>query len=380
MEINTALPEQMHPSGDRVVFEDSAIPKSRIVSIDAFRGFTILAMIFVIQVAGYTNLPFTMSWFGSPPVSTFHHAAEAAGNTTGIGLTFTDLVAPFFVFIVGMVLPLSKKRRGREWRRHVGNRTFLLIALGVLYISLIFGLSYWWGILQAIGVAYFLGAVSILIPRWQRWILLFAIAAFHLIMSNSFSWWLHLGDPSRPFFTLANLNGDPLRPLTIHCTPWASISYGLITIAGTFLGEAVLTKNASKIIKESILLFIVFCGIGYALHLYSWPHFAMNKETVSVSYSLFTSGVSAITYLIFYLIIDVARYQRWAWALIIFGSNALLGYFLQPVVRILAYSLGFKNYLIGYSGLTGVLVGLIWTAVLWYIVYLFNKRNIFLKI
>ena len=355
-------------------------PKGRVVSIDAFRGFTILAMIFVIQVAGYTNLPFTMSWFGSPPVSTFLHAAEAPGNTAGIGLTFTDLVAPFFVFIVGMVLPLSKKRRGKEWWHHVGSRTFLLIALGVIYISLIFGISYWWGILQAIGVAYFMGAVSILIPKWQRWILVFVIAGFHLIMSHSFPWWLHLGDPSRPFFTIANLSGDPLRPLTIHCTPWASISYGLITIVGTILGEAILTKNSSTIIKQSILLFVVFCGVGYILHLYDWPNFAMNKETVSASYSLFTSGVSAITYLIFYLIIDIAQIQKWAWALIIFGSNALLGYFLQPIVRIFAYALGFKTYLVGYEGMMGVLVGLIWTAVLWYIVYLFNKRNIFLKI
>ena len=355
-------------------------PKGRIVSIDAFRGFTILAMIFVIQVAGYPNLPFTMSWFGSPPVSTFHHAADAVGSTTGIGLTFTDLVAPFFVFIVGMVLPLSKKRRGKEWWTHVGSRTFLLIALGVLYISLIFGISYWWGILQAIGVAYFMGAVSILLPKWQRWIIVFAVAAFHLFMSHTFSWWLHLGDPSAPFFTIANLSGDPLRPLTIHCTPWASISYGLLTIVGTILGEAVLTKNKSTIIKQSLLIFVVFCGVGYALHLYDWPNFAMNKETVSASYSLFTSGISALTFLIFYLIIDVWQYQKWAWALIIFGSNALLGYFLQPIVRIFLYALGFKPYLIGHEGMMGVFVGLIWTGLLWYIIYLFNKRNIFLKI
>ena len=355
-------------------------PKGRIASIDAFRGFTILAMIFVIQVAGYKNLPFTMSWFGSPPVSTFHHAADAEGSLTGIGLTFTDLVAPFFVFIVGMVLPLSKKRRGKEWWKHVGTRTFMLIALGVIYISLIFGISYWWGILQAIGVAYFMGAVSILLPKWQRWIFVLIIAGFHLFMSYTFGWWTHLGDPSAPFFTIANLSGDPLRPLTIHCTPWASISYGLITIVGTILGDAVLTKDRSTIIKQSIFVFLNFCVVGYALHLYNWPNFAMNKETVSASYSLFTSGISAITFLLFYLIIDVWQYQKWAWALIVFGSNALLGYFLQPIVRIFAYALGFKPYLTGHEGMMGVLAGLIWTAVLWYIVYLFNKRNIFLKI
>ncbi len=355
-------------------------PKARIAAIDAFRGFTVLAMIFVIQVAGYSNLPLTMSWFGSPPVSTFHHAADAAGNATGIGLTFTDLVAPFFVFIVGMVLPLSKKRRGGEWWHHVGKRTFMLIILGVLYISLIFGLSYWWGILQAIGIAYFMGAAFMFLPKWQRWIGVFLIAGFHLFMSHTFHWWLHLGDPAKPFFTIANLNGDMLRPLTIHCTPWASISYGLITIVGTILGEAVLTKDPKTIIRQSLLIGFAFCAAGYILHRIDWPNFAMNKETVSASYSLFTSGVSAITFLIFYLIMDLGQYQKWAWVFMVFGSNALLGYFLQPIVRIFAYALGFKSYMIGYSAWSGMFAGLVWTAVLWIIVYAFNKKNIFLKI
>ncbi len=144
----------------------------RISSIDAFRGFTVLAMIFVIQVANYTQLPLTMSWFGSPPVSTFKHAGDAI-NATGVGLTFTDLVAPFFVFIVGMSLTLSKKRRGSEWWKHVGKRTIMLIVLGVIYISLALGsanswggISYWWGILQAIGIAYFMGAVATLLPNF----------------------------------------------------------------------------------------------------------------------------------------------------------------------------------------------------------------------
>ena len=360
---------------------------NRVTSIDAFRGFTVLAMIFVIQVAGYTNLPLTMSWFGSPPVSTFKHAADAVGATTGIGLTFTDLVAPFFVFIVGMVIPLSRKRRGGAWWKHVGNRTVMLILLGVVYISLALGsahewggLSYWWGILQAIGIAYFMGAASMLLPRWQRWLLVLVIASFHLYMSLSFHWWLHLGNPQNGFWTIANLSGDPLTPLTIHCTPWASISYGLITVVGTILGESLLSKSHKTIITHSLIIGAVLCAAGYLLHLYDWPVFAMNKETVSVSYSLFTSGFSAITFLIFYLIMDVAKYQKWAWAFIVFGSNALLGYFLQPIVRIFVDALGFKPYYVGLSGWYGMFIGLIWTALLWVVLLWCNKRNIYWRI
>jgi predicted acyltransferase len=354
--------------------------RDRVTSIDAFRGFTVLAMVFVIQVAGYSNLPLTQSWFGSPPVSTFHHAADAAGNATGIGLTFTDLVAPFFVFIVGLVLPLSRKRRGSEWWNHVLRRTLFLIVLGALYISLIFGLSYWWGILQAIGVAYFLGASAMFLPRNARWALAFGIAGLHLLLTHTLPWWTHLGEPGAPFLTIANLHGDPLRPLTVHCTPWASISYGVIAIVGTLLGDAVATRSTRTIIRHSLLIGIVFGVVGYMLHRLDWPLFAMNKETVSASYALFTSGVAGLTFLLFYLILDVARAQTWAWPLIVFGSNALLGYFLQPIVRNFVFALGFREYLSGYSGWDGMLVGLIWTAVLWAAIYWCNRHNLYWRI
>ena len=366
--------------------EEGAMPtsemikkKKRVASIDAFRGFTVLAMIFVIQVAQYKDLPLTGSWFGSAPVSQFKHAAAVEG-AGGIGCTFTDLVAPFFVFIVGMCIPLSRRRRGKEWWNHVGTRTFLLIVLGVIYISLILKLSYWWGILQAIGVAYFMGAVFMLFPSLWRWIAVFAILGFHAFMSHHFHWWTTLGEEGAPFLTIANLAGDPLRPLTVHCTPWASISWGAITIVGTLLGEAILTRSHKKIITQSLIIGAVFTGIGYAVHRFNWPHYAMNKDTVSASYSLFTSGVSAFTFLIFYIIMDVAGYKKWAWIFIVFGANALLGYFMQPVVRIFVFALGFKEYLSGHSGWVGMYYGLMWTALLWVVVYWCNRRNIYWKI
>jgi predicted acyltransferase len=259
-------------------------------------------------------------------------------------------------------------------------RTGLLILLGVLYISLILGLSYWWGILQAIGIAYAMGAVSLSLPYWKRLALVLLILAFHLVMAHSVSWWLHLGNPEAPFFTIANLLGDPLRPLTVHCTPWASISYGAITIAGTLVGEAVLTGIPRRIITSSLGLGIGFTILGYAIHRYHFPTFAMNKDVVSASYALTTSGVSAMTFLIFYLIIDVKKQRRWAWPLMVFGSNALLGYFLQPIVRNALFALGFRDYLAGHSGWEGICYGLLWTGFIWTVLFWCNKRNIYWKI
>ncbi len=435
--------------------------KARVESIDAFRGFTIFAMILVIQVAGYKHLPLTFPHLGSAPVSTFKHASEDGepeewafwegrevsreyvearivareGNTYtveipareqettrtysgvkvrhakplkpgdrifahfpgaaaahvnrpqeeitprfqgfGNGCTFTDLVAPFFVFIVGMCIPLSRQRRGGEWWHHVGVRTIGLILAGVLYISLILKLSYWWGILQAIGVAYFMGAASMFLPPVARWALVAGIAVAHGWLTIHVPWWVELGDKSRPFLTIARLDGDPLRPLTVHCTPWASVSYGMITIIGTLLGDAIVTRDRRQIARRALLIGIPLTVLGYLLHQFGFP---MNKDYVTSSYSLFTAGIGALCFLLFYWPIDVWGVKRWAIVFNVFGANALLAYFLQPIVRIFMQALGLYPFFTSKVGWNGMAWGLLWTFILWGVVWYCNRSNIYWKL
>lgn len=427
-------------------------PKKRVDSIDAFRGFTIFAMIFVIQVAGYKFLPLTFPHFNSAPVSTFKHAGEDGESEEwafwegsdvskiytkakvtekisnsiynveieyknsnvkktfksvrvvhakplnpgeeiimikknpdappefrgiGNGCTFTDLVAPFFVFIVGICIPLSKKGRGAGWWKHAGFRTLGLIIAGIIYISLVLKASYWWGILQAIGIAYFMGAAALQLPVWGRWILAVAVAFVHGFMTWHFPWWVELGDKGRPFLTILAPDGDPLRPLTVHCTPWGSISYGLITVVGTIIGESVVTKDPKKIIRHCLLVGLVFTIGGYVLHIYQAP---INKDFVSPAYSVFTSGIGALTFLLFYLVMDVLGIKKWAYVFNEYGKNALLAYFMQPIVRIFISALGFYEFFKGCSGWYGMYAGFLWTMLLWCVVLWCNKKEIFWKL
>jgi len=424
---------------------------NRVEAIDAFRGFTIFAMIFVIMVAGYGNLPLIFPQCGSVPVSTFKHAGEdggpsdwarwekenpgtnyypgtvlsnsghntysvkiTQGNETtfktfdnvpiwtpkplkkgdeivaqikgtqtqfqfpGIGCTFTDWVAPFFVFIVGLCIPLSRMRHGKDWWKHVGYRTLGLILLGMIYISMIMKVSYWWGILQAIGIAYFMGAAMMLLPTWPRWAAFFVLCIVHGWLSWNVPWWTEIGDKTQGFWSILNPLGDPLRPLTIHCTPWGSTGYGIITIAGTFLGEAVATRDKYKILIQSLGMGIILCGIGYLLHLYLIP---INKDVVSVSYGIFTSGIGAIAFLAFYWVIDVWQFKKgWVWFLAVFGSNALLAYFMQVIVRAFMQALGLYAGLTSQSGWAGMLRGVEWTMILWCVVLYCNRKNIYWRL
>jgi predicted acyltransferase len=428
----------------------AALPAQRLASLDAFRGFTIAGMIFVIMVAGYKELPHTFPAFGSAPVSTWKHAGEDGdpeawahwhsdrsyhrakvvqvlgggkydvavnGATTepqvyrrvgirhpkplekeanviavfpnaggepaiqgiGNGCTFTDLIAPFFVFIVGVALPLSRRRRGAQWWKHVGTRTLLLIGAGVLYISLALkGISWWWGILQAIGIAYFLGAASLLLPPAPRWAVLAALTATHALLSWYVPWWTHLpADMSHGFYTLSNPLGDKLAPLNVHTTPWGSLAYGILTIIGAFIGEALLKRDHNHVLSQSLILGILCAAAGYAIHRLGIP---MNKDHVSVSYSLFSAGAAALSFLGFYWVIDVKGIRAWAWPLSVFGANPLLAYFLQPLVRICFVQLGLYAWFTARSGWSGMGWGLLWTFILWCVCLYCNKRNIYWRL
>lgn len=95
---------------------------SRVVSIDIFRGVTIAVMIFVNELSGVRGLP----WW------TYH----AHGNQDV--MTYVDMVFPFFLFIVGMSMPLSVEQRLKRnpslvslWL-HVIVRSLSLLVLGLI--------------------------------------------------------------------------------------------------------------------------------------------------------------------------------------------------------------------------------------------------------
>ena len=71
------------------------LPLRRVLAIDAFRGLTILAMIFVNTLEDVQGMP---SWL--------YHTPENSD-----GLTFPDLVFPAFLFIVGMSIPFATAQR-----------------------------------------------------------------------------------------------------------------------------------------------------------------------------------------------------------------------------------------------------------------------------
>jgi predicted acyltransferase len=103
----------------------TSLPRRRILSIDAFRGLTILVMVFVNQLGGVSGVP---QWAR-------HMKADADA------MSFVDVVFPAFLFIVGMSIPFALGQRqargddGAGLQRHVLARTLGLVLLGVFMVN-----------------------------------------------------------------------------------------------------------------------------------------------------------------------------------------------------------------------------------------------------
>ena len=129
-----------------------ALPGRRLASIDALRGFDMFWLMqeesgLVLALAAALHLPFQAV------------LAKQLDHTPWVGITFWDLIAPLFLFIVGLILPFaiqSRLRRGGSRKTilfHILRRTALLIVLGLVFngiLQLNFSDFRYTGVLQRI--------------------------------------------------------------------------------------------------------------------------------------------------------------------------------------------------------------------------------------
>ncbi|NLD61865.1 hypothetical protein GX645_05370 [Candidatus Sumerlaeota bacterium] len=293
------------------------------------------------------------------------------------GCTICDWVAPFFVFIVGVCIPLSRKYRREQWLGHVGKRTLALLGLGFLDMSLGAGLSYWWGILQSIAIAYCVAALVVSFSGKTRFFLVLILGAIHLFMTQEFSWWTFVGNPDVPPFSINTLDGDLLRPLNAHCTPWAGLGYVLVAIIGTLVGDSFGTRDIHIILKRTLLATACPFIIMGTLLMFLQP---MSKEEVTTSYAFFTAGVAAAILALFYLTIDVWKHKYWTRLFTVFGVNPLLAFILQPFLRMTFEKLGLLQLYHNHAGPEAIAWGLAWVMTVWIIVLFCNKKGWYWKV
>ncbi len=290
----------------------------RLLSLDVFRGATIAAMILVNNPGDWG----TVYW---PLLHAPWH-----------GWTPTDLIFPFFLFIVGVSLTLSKRASFRP----ALVRSLKLVGLGLLlnlypYFP-IAGLR-WPGVLQRIGVCYLAAwaAKRYLRPRSTVLLTLALLVGYWLVMTR-------LGGPEGHAPNLeveTNLSAQLDRVLLVphvwsQTKTWdpegflSTFPAFATTLLGLLFGEWLLGRTNRSPFRTTLGLLLaglVLTLLGVAWGEWAPPSllFPINKGLWTSSYVLLTGGLAAASLGLCYVVVDVAGWRTWATSFISYGRNAI---------------------------------------------------------
>lgn len=342
----------------------SKTAKPRIASVDQFRGFAIISMIFVNYLALFTAAP---GWFR---------------HTDGAGLNFADLVAPYFVFIIGLMYARSYRSRVRRSGLHLTRIHFLkryafLIIIGAVMSGVGFvavhtalrfspetvartagdhDVSAWassilyWGVLQAIGAA---GIITLLFIGFRSWVRFLGGCILLIIY--------HL------FLKLAGTD-SVLR--FAHGGPLGSLGWGTLLLFSTILGD----KLESHCKKTAVFWFLGFgiflAGSGFFLG----ELLPLSKDLVSISYVFTSTGLCSLTFLVFFLLVDCASFRFPHLTLL--GRNALILYIAHELFVAIAGAIAGHD-----ARWLGVAAGFAWVYLACYLLArALDRRSLYLKL
>lgn len=311
----------------------SDFTSKRLFSLDALRGFD---MLWIIGADEF-----------------FHELAHASGsplwNTIAAqfthpswnGFHFYDLIFPLFLFVAGVASPFSvagrlKKGKTRQQiLRHVIKRGLILVLLGIIYNN---GLRIqpvseirFASVLGRIGLAYMFANIIFLFAK-RRW----QIIWFFVLLVG---YWLLLKFTSAPGFPRGDLTMEGnfasyvdrlLLPGRLYekihdpegiLSTIPAICTGLLGIfAGLWLkeGKASAQRKAGGLAIAGAVA-LVFAQI--------WNmDFPINKNLWTSSFVLRTGGLSLLLLALFYFIIDVKGFKKWAFFFKVIGMNSILIY------------------------------------------------------
>ncbi|MEM9831933.1 MAG: DUF5009 domain-containing protein [Bacteroidota bacterium] len=362
--------------------------KQRLLSLDVLRGITIIGMIVV-------NTPGSWSYVYPP----LQHAEWH-------GLTPTDLVFPFFLFMVGISITLALGRRVESGVPLQGvvskivKRFFIIYALGLflaLFPAFDFANLRYVGVLPRIAVVYLVCSLLFLKLSWRGTAWLSGITLI--------TYWLMMVLIPVPGVGVANLEpgtnlaawlDELLVPGRMYRVTWDPEGF-LSTFPAIVTGfTGVLTGywlRSSQTVERKIIGMMVAgvlaCLVGYLWHQF----FPVNKNLWSSSYVLVSSGMALLLLGTLYWFIDVKHYRGWTPFFVAFGMNAITAYVLHgTLIDAFHFSINEAGDTLRDSSFQGLIqLGLVpeMASFIWAVLYLLlcfipiwimYRRNIIVKV
>jgi predicted acyltransferase len=301
----------------------------RLVSLDVLRGLTVAGMVLV-------NNPGTWSAIYAP----LRHAAWH-------GWTPTDMVFPFFVFIVGVAIPIALgprlERSGQAGALgRVVRRSAIIFGLGLLLQALP---SFDWatlripGVLQRIALCYLAAGTLFLLTslRTQALVTAGLLLGYWAVMTLVPVPGYGAGDLSQAGNLAAYLDRAILGQAHMWRVSRVYDPEGILStlpaIATALLGVLTGQWLRRRPTTGATAARLALAGALGAVVGQIWSvWFPVNKSLWTSSYVVLMGGLALITLALCYWLIEVQGYRRWATPFVAFGVNALALYFLSSAV------------------------------------------------
>lgn len=308
----------------------TTVPSGRLLSLDVFRGATIAGMMLV-------NNPGDWGHVYAP----FLHAKWH-------GWTFTDLIFPFFLWIVGVAMTLSfakRQERGDSSARlllHVIRRAAIIFGLGLFLNGFpFFDLSIIRipGVLQRIAVCYLIGSTIFLYSslRWQMvWTGVFLAVYWLLVaivpvpgygagvveMNGNLAWYIDSSLLQGHTWRGAPVPGFDPEGIFSTLPAISTLLFGVLT------GHMLRMQKSRE--ERTSWMFVVSCVLLFVgVVMDNW--LPINKNLWTSSYSVFMAGMALLVFAWCYWIIDVKGYQRGMRPFAIYGVNAITVFVLAGI-------------------------------------------------
>jgi predicted acyltransferase len=293
----------------------------RLISLDVFRGITIAGMVLVNNPGSWSTIYWPLAhaqWHGWTP---------------------TDLVFPFFLFIVGVAIPIALGKRvdtggsKRDLYWKIARRTLIIFALGIFLAGFpYFPLSTIRipGVLQRIAVCYLFASIIFLHTKVRTQII--------ITVALSILYWVLMTKLHAPGFGAGDLSKEGSLASYIDRVIFGPHIWrqgkvydpeGLLStipaIATTLLG--VITGQWLRTEKSAYEKVAGMFAAGVACMVIGWmwnAWFPINKSLWTSSYVFFTGGLALLFLALCYWIIDIRKYTAWTKPFVVFGVNALV--------------------------------------------------------
>jgi predicted acyltransferase len=315
----------------------------RLVSLDALRGFVML------WIMSGEHIVHALA--KALPIPVFVWMSSQLHHTEWEGITFYDMIFPVFLFVAGVSMPFSFEKkmsaagvktpmelpRNEKLKIYVSmlKRTCILLILGFIVNGLLrfdgYEQTRFASVLGRIGLAWFFAGIIYLnfdLKKQVLWLVGILVGYFlvmKLIPVPDFGAGILTKEGSLEgyidrMFLPGRLHSKVYDPEGLLSTIPAVATALLGMFLGTFLKADHFSTN--KKIAIMAVSAIVLIGIGLLWN-YDFP---INKHLWSSSFVCYVGGFSILFFTFFYFIIDVLGYHKWAFPLLLIGSNSILIY------------------------------------------------------